>query len=216
MDQAISYLKRLSSNNNREWFNDNKKEFESIKSYFEEFSQLLISGISVFDSSISELKPKDTMFRIYRDIRFSKDKTPYKTNMGLFFVPGGKKSNNAGYYLHIEPGNSFVGGGNHMPQADSLKKIREEIFSNPQEFKNILEDKQFQDVFGNLQGDRLSRPPKGFDPDFEDIEFLKFKSFTVFQKLSDTEVLSKDLLNNVIEKFRIMKDFNAFLNKAIS
>ncbi|MBL6963861.1 MAG: DUF2461 domain-containing protein [Bacteroidetes bacterium] len=215
MKHLLTFLTSLSKNNNRDWFNAHKDEYEELKKQLETLSLSLITEIGRFDSSISHLQPKDTMFRIYRDIRFSKDKTPYKTNMGLFFVPGGKKSNKAGYYFHIEPGNSFVGGGSHVPQKDELKSIREEIYTHSAEFKRIVENESFVKTFGSLDGEKLSRPPKGFDPEFEDIEYLKHKSFTVFKKLEDDALLTEDLQHKVLEIFNEMKSFIFFLNRAI-
>lgn len=216
MENTLKFLKSLSENNNREWFNEHKSDFESVKKQLESLSRLLISEISKFDSGISTLQPKDTMFRIYRDVRFSHNKTPYKTNMGLFFVAGGKKSNLAGYYLHIEPGNSFIGGGNHNPQPIFLKMIRDEIYSNSEEFKNIVNQTSFINSFGSLSGDKLVRPPKGFDPGFKEIEYLKYKDYTVFQKLSDEDLLSKDFLKKAVNIFSEMKGFIFYLNRAIS
>jgi uncharacterized protein (TIGR02453 family) len=215
MKSILDFLSALAKNNNRDWFAKNKDQYENIKKSLEELSQFLIVEISKFDKEIGKLRPKDNMFRIYRDVRFSKDKSPYKTNLGLFFVPGGKKSGAAGYYLHLEPGKSFIGGGNHMPSPEILKNIRMEIYSDAGSFNRILSEKAFVQTYGHLQGEKLVRPPKGFDPEFQDIELLKHKSFTVIKNLSDDELLSPDFPNKIIDYFKVMKDFNAFLNKSL-
>ncbi|MFC2113743.1 DUF2461 domain-containing protein [Bacteroidota bacterium] len=215
MKNTLDFLAELRSNNDRDWFQTNKFRYEAAKSNMEKIAAQLISGIHEFDRSISNLNPKDTLFRIYRDVRFSHDKSPYKTNIGSFIVKGGKKSNNAGYYLHIEPEGSFLGGGIHMPPADILRKIREEIYVNSDTLNSILNNKNFQNHFGSISSDKLSRPPKGFDADFKDIELLKFKSFTVFRNVSDEECLSENLVQSALSSFREMEPFISFLNKAI-
>ena len=215
MENIFEFLNDLKENNNREWFLANKPRYESAKKTMESIAAKLIAGINEFDKSIRDINPKDTVFRIYRDVRFSPDKTPYKINIGSFIVKGGKKSNNAGYYFHIEPGNSFLGGGIHMPPADVLKKVRDEIYSNPSGLKNILDYPSFIEHFGQMDSDKLSRPPKGYDPGFEYIELLKFKSFTVGRNLSDEECKEKGLVSSVLGSFREMTPFLDFLNQAV-
>jgi len=211
----IRFLSQLKENNNREWFNENKAVYEEAKGITESFVNALIAGISQFDKSIIGLEAKKAMFRIYRDIRFSKNKTPYKTFFGSYIAPNGRKSISAGYYLHIEPGASFLAGGMHSPQSEHLKKVRQEIFYNIEEFKNILNQKEFKKNFETLGGEKLKRPPNGFPADFEDIELLKHKEFIVIQNLTDKDILSDNFFDYAIAVFKTMKPLNDFLNKAL-
>jgi uncharacterized protein (TIGR02453 family) len=215
MKQLIDFLAELQGNNNRDWFTANKDWYTDVKTQFDEFTKLLIKEVSSFDSALGLLAPKDCTFRIYRDVRFSKDKDPYKTNMGAYLNRGGKNSRYAGYYLHIEPGGSFIGGGKWMPEADILKLIRLEIYHFPEEFKKIIGQRDFIQKFGSLSGDKLKKPPKDFPPDFPDIELLKFKSYTVGMSLSDDTVMSDQLLGQAVEAFKTMMPLIHFLNRAV-
>ncbi len=216
MNSIIPFLTKLSANNNREWFEKHKDEYLQAKVEMEILVQKIIEKISEFDPSIAGQEAKKCVFRIYKDVRFSKNKDPYKTNMGGFIVPGGKKSGKAGYYLHLEPGSSFIAGGIYMPESTILKKTREEVLYHVDEFKAIINSSDFQSTFGEIHGEKLKRPPKGFPADFDDIELLKFKSFTVMHSVSDQELLSDHFIEKAGEVFRKMKDFNGFINRAIS
>ena len=157
------------------------------------------------------------MFRINRDIRFSNDKSPYKTNFGGFIVPGGKKSGNAGYYIHIEPGNCFLAGGVHMPPPDKLKAVRTEIYENTEDFKKILNNKQFKNHFKELTNDdKLKTAPKGFPKDFEDIDLLRHKSYTVIKPIKDEIVKSDKFTDEIIDAFKTLQAFNNFINEGIN
>src|SRR5580704_12331524 len=199
---TIKFLKDLKKNNNKPWFDANRKKYEDAKSDFENFIQSIIDSHSKKDPTIKELKAKGCTFRINRDIRFSKDKTPYKTNMGASINRGGKKSIYAGYYFHCEPGESFVGGGIWVPMPPELKKVRQEIDYNLDEFKKIVGSKKFKSVYSELyRGEdvSLSKVPQGFEKDNLAAEFLKLKSFLAMKKLSDTDIASKDLEKKVLE-----------------
>lgn len=211
----IDFLSDLSKNNNREWFDYHKESYLKAKEEMEELVQEVITKFSEYDPNIADQQAKKCVFRIYRDVRFSKNKDPYKNNMGGFIVPGGKKSGKAGYYLHLEPGNSFIAGGVYMPESASLKKVREEILYNIDGFKKIIEAKSFVKYFGEVKGEKLKRPPKGFPLDFEHMELLKFKSFTVLHPLSDKELAKSDFADKVVEVFKEMISFNQFINTAI-
>ncbi len=211
----ISFLQKLIESNNREWFNENKMLYEDARKIIVVFVESLIEEISLFDKAVLGLEAKNTIFRIYRDVRFSKDKTPYKTAFGSYIAPGGRKSAKAGYYLHIEPGNSFLAGGMHSPPKEQLAKVRQEIFYNSTEFKAIIGTKEFKQNFETVKGEKLKRPPKGFPADFAEIELLKHKDFIVINKLTDAFVLSEDFLENSVKLFKEMKSFNDFLNRAI-
>jgi len=215
MKNVLPFLYRLKENNNRDWFQDYKKLFEVAKEEVEDFVNHLIPQINTFDSAIGNLEAKKTMFRIYRDVRFSKDKTPYKTFFGAYMAPGGRKSIYAGYYLHIEPGGSFLAGGSHRPQGDNLKKIRSEIYYNVDELKSIMRSSDFKKYFNNIEGEKLKRPPVGFPKDFPDIELLKFKDFTLFHRFEDARIAAPDFNEFSLEVFQKMKPFNDFMNRAL-
>jgi uncharacterized protein (TIGR02453 family) len=155
------------------------------------------------------------MFRIYRDIRFSKDKTPYKTYFGAFIAPGGRKSEYAGYYMHLSADTCFLGGGSHNPSGENLKKIRSEIYYNADEFKKILSQKSFKETFGEMVGEKLVRPPVGYPKDFADIELLKFKTFTVFQNIKEEQAIDHGFDKYALEVFKTMNPFIEFLNRAL-
>jgi len=210
--RTFDFLVQLKDNNDRNWFQANKAWYEDAKNEFEVFVSSLISEINQFSPEIGPIEPKSVVFRIYRDVRFSKDKSPYKINMGAHVVAGGKKSGNAGYYFHLEPGGSFLAGGAHMPSPDQLKILRKEIYDNIDEFLGIIKNKSFNQYFGDLMGDKLVNPPKGFPADFPYIDLLKHKGYTVWKTLSDDFVLDKDLLKELGKGFRIMKPFIDFIN----
>lgn len=216
MNSIIPFLTKLSANNNKEWFENNKKEYQQAKQEMEILVQEVIEKVSEFDPAIAGQEAKKCVFRIYRDVRFSKNKDPYKTNMGGFIVPGGKKSGKAGYYLHLEPGASFIAGGIYMPESALLKKTREEILYHIDEFKTIIHSPQFKSAFGEIHGEKLKRPPKDFPADFEDIELLKFKSYAVLHPVSNEQVMADGFVEKVVDVFKKMKDFNGFINRALS
>ncbi len=217
MDKIVlEFLHKLKDNNDRDWFNENKDQYEEARNVVEQFVDHLILGLQKIDNNIGTLTAKQTMFRIYRDVRFSKDKSPYKAYFGAFIAPGGRKSTQAGYYIHIAPEGTFIGGGSYHPMGEELKKIRSEIYYNHAEFEKIISDKKFKKVFGELKGDRLKRPPQGFPKDFAGIETLKLKDYTVFFTLSDKELMKPDFYNVVIDAFATMKPLNDFLNRALA
>ena len=172
----------------------------------------LLKGLTEEDQDFSLLQAKDCLFRINRDVRFSKDKSPYKTNFGIALSPGGKKSGRAGYYVHISENNSFIGGGIWMPDAKVLNDIRQEIDYNWDEFKAIIDTQKFKKNF-HFDGEKLLRPPKGYDASNPAIDFLKYKSFTVFKSISLQALESDDLVQTSLEAFKDMKHFIQFLNR---
>lgn len=211
----LQFLGELKQNNTREWFTENKKKYEVANKSLLTLVEQFIPVVQGIDSTVGDLAAKDCIFRIYRDIRFAHDKTPYKTNMGAYFAMGGRKSVKAGYYLHLEPGGSMLAGGIWMPEADVLKKIRQEIYFNSAEFKTLLATKSFKDYFGVLSEDgKLKNPPKDFPKDFPDIELLKHKDFTMFYRIDDETVCSEDFPKVVSKVFEAMKPVNDFLNRA--
>jgi uncharacterized protein (TIGR02453 family) len=215
---TIDFLKQLGKNNKKEWFDANKDKYLAAKANVDGFVEDVIKAFSSFDKGLSGLKAKDCVFRIYRDVRFSKDKRPYKTNMGASINRGGKKMEVAGYYLHIQPGESFLAGGRWMPSSDHLKKIRQEIDYNGKKLHKILDDKNFKKQFGGLDNSdeyKLARPPKGYDKDHKDVELLKLNSYLVWHQYSDKDVLSKNFLKDLTVAAKTMKPLLDFLNTAI-
>lgn len=213
---TINFLNELTKNNSKEWFDKNRKQYEIAKAEFAEIITGLLVDVAKFDKEIQFLNVKDCMFRINRDVRFSNDKSPYKTNFGGFIVRGGKKSGFAGYYLHIQPGASFIGGGIYMPQTDILKAVRQDIYDNVDEFKKIINHKNFKKNFGEINGSKTTLAPKGFAKDFPEIDLLKFKDYTVMRFMSDKEVLGENFAEVIIATFKAMAPFNQFINRAVS
>jgi len=212
----IPFLKELIKNNNREWFADKKSVYLEVKSAFEGFTSKLISLVAETDREIEMLTPTECVFRIYRDVRFSKDKTPYKTHFDAFIAKkGGRKSIYAGYYFHIHPGGSLFGGGIYMPIPEVLNALRQEIYNFPDEFKDIINSPGLRKYYGDLVNARLKMPPKGFPKDFPDIELLKYKSYVVTHPLSDKELLSPMLEEKLRTLIKTLYPLNSFLNRAI-
>ncbi len=215
---TIKFLKDLKKNNNKAWFDKNRSRYEDAKQDYSSFIQVLIEKQGVKDPGIAHLAPKDCLFRINRDIRFSKDKSPYKTNFGAYINKGGKKSNLGGYYFHLEPGRSFAGGGLYIPQPEDLRKVRQEIDYNFDAFRKIVESKKFKSVFKTLDFSdeyTLSRLPKGYEPENPAAEYLKLKSFIAFVELKDEDLTSKTLVKKTLEAFETLQPLLMFVNTAV-
>ena len=211
----LKFLVRLKENNNRDWFNAHKEEFLAVKAEFEILTQQLIDSLAIEDEAVRGLQAKDCIFRIYRDVRFSKDKSPYKTHLGAYINQGGRKGETCGYYFHLEPGASMLAGGLYAPPAPILYEVRDAIYADNDEFKAIINAPEFKTTFGTMEGDKLKNGPKGFPKDFEDIELLKHKSFLATQAITDEDLIKEDFLVHSIDVFKIMKPFNNFFNRAI-
>ena len=213
---TIQFLKALKKNNNKEWFDKNRKIYEQAKADYLNFVTIMLNEIQGFDTSLMELQPKQCIFRLNRDVRFSKNKDPYKTNFGASFSKGAKKVQSAGYYFHLEPGENFVGGGLWMPMAPDLNKVRQEIDYCFKEFSSILKKPAFKSTYGDMDNSmKLVRPPKGFDIDNPALEYLKLKSFVVTRSIKDTELTDKQLVKNVVKDFKTIAPLVHFLNRAI-
>ena len=215
---TLKFLKDLKKNNNKPWFDAHRKEYESAKGDFMAFIQVVIDKHSKSDPTIKSVTAKDCMFRINRDIRFSKDKSPYKTNMGAYINHGGKKSIFGGYYFHCEPGQSFVGGGLWMPMPPELNKVRQEIDYNFEAFRKIITSKKFKSVYNGLSSEPeyvLIRLPKGYEPTNPAAEYLKMKSFVSMAALKDTELTSKDLVKKTAEAFAALQPLIDFINESL-
>lgn len=213
---TIDFLKNLKKNNTKEWFDANRKQYEAAKSDFENVVTDILTALSKHDKRFEELKAKNCIFRINRDVRFSKDKSPYKPNFGAAFAPDGKKSASGGFYVHIEPGQNFIGGGIWMPEAEQLKKIRQEIDYNFKDFTKIVTKKSFRDWFGDLDMEgALKNPPKGYDPDNPAIKYLKLKNFVTGHKLGDKELIDQNLLQTIEDAYKTIKPLLDFLQTAV-
>ncbi len=216
---TIKFLKELKKNNNKAWFDINRKMYEEAKADFAAFIQKVIDQLSKKDLSIKNLTAKDCMFRINRDVRFSKDKSPYKTNMGAYLNRGGKKSLYAGYYFHCEPGRSFTGGGLWMPMPPELKKVRQEIDYNFAAFRKITSSKKFKSVYTDLSRDQeyvLTRLPKGYEADNPAAAYLKLKSFVAMTSLKDTDLTTKDLVKKTVASFEALQPLIEFINHSLT
>ncbi len=211
----LDFLKDLAGNNNREWMNENKISYLKARNIFEEFVQTIIDRLAETEPELRGLLPKECIFRLYRDIRFSKDKTPYKTNFGAVIKPGGRRTPSASFYIHVEPGNSLLAGGMYKPSPEILKAIRQEIDYQPHEFRSILNDPPFRSRFGVLQGEKLKRAPKDYLPGDPNIDLLKYKDYLVMEKISDKKLLKKDFPDLAAETYYLLKPFNQFLNRAL-
>ncbi len=216
MKKTYDFLKKLKKNNKKEWFDKNRKEYDEAKAEFTQMVEDIIGRVGKFDKKIAGLEAKKTLFRINRDIRFSKDKSPYKTNFGSRIMPG-KETMLNGYYLHVEPGNTFLAGGSYMPEPDKLNAIRQEIDYNYADFKKILSHKDYKKHFGGKLSDeeKLVNPPKGYEKDNPAIEILKFKHFLAYTKIEDKKVLRADFPKYAAEVFKAMHPLLVFLRKAI-
>jgi len=216
---TLNFLKQLAKNNNKLWLDENRNNYLTAKNDFENFVSSLIKKVSLFDEDIKELQAKDCTFRLNRDIRFSKDKTPYKINMGASINRGGKKSLYAGYYFHLEPGNkSFAAGGLWMPMAPELKKVRQEIDYNLDEFVGILNNKKFINHYTALEitdDVKLINLPRGYEKTNPAADYLKLKSFIATKPVSDAELTNPSLTNNTSKAFEALMPFIKFLNKAL-
>jgi uncharacterized protein (TIGR02453 family) len=215
---TLIFLKNLKKNNNKTWFDANREKYLVSKNNFEEFITDLLEKMILFDSDLKELSAKDCIFRINRDVRFSKDKTPYKISRSASFNKGGKKSVNAGYYFHLQPGgNSFVGGGLWMPQPEDLKKLRQEIDYCFPEFKKITAAPSFKRHYKELEKDEkqmLVNVPKGYDKENPAVDFLRMKSFVATKNISDADILSPKLTNEIIQSYKALMPLVKFINRA--
>lgn len=214
---TLNFLKNLQKNNNKPWFEGHRAAYEQARTDFFNLTEGLIKNIAQFDAPIGQLSVKDCVFRINRDVRFSKDKRPYKNNMACYFNREGKKGNGAGYYLHIEPGHSMAAGGIWMPEPQVLAGIRQEIDYNLSDWEKIMKHKDFRKKFieGVNSEDVLVRPPKGYEEENPAIQYLKMKSFTVRRPFTDKDVQDKSCVKEIAGTFKTMKPFIDFLNTAL-
>jgi uncharacterized protein (TIGR02453 family) len=216
--QTLKFLSQLKKNNNKPWFDAHRAQYEAARIDFSNFIQLLIEALQKSDTTITGITAKDSQFRINRDVRFSKDKRPYKDNFGAFIARGGKKSIFAGYYFHLAPGNSFIGGGLWHPEPANLKKVRQEIDYNWDEFQAILKNKNFKKTFGDLyKGDDLSlkRMPKGYAEDHPAMSYLKLQSLIAEQKIADEDLTKASLHKKALGAFQQLQPLLNFINRSL-
>jgi uncharacterized protein (TIGR02453 family) len=212
---TINFLKDLANNNNKPWFDANRDAYQAAKADFELFITKILGHLAEQEPLFKEQQAKDCIFRIFRDVRFSKDKTPYKSHFGAFFSKGGKKFPGAGYYLHLDPaGKSFAGGGLWMPENPVLKAVRQEIDYNFDAFSKIVKAPKFKKLFPEVEGEQLKKVPQGYDESNPAIAYLKLKSFTVTHELP-AGVWSKSPEAKIMEIFGTMQPFIDFLNHAL-
>ena len=215
LSTALTFLQDLKQNNNREWFLKHKPEYVKIKDWFDDTVLEIIHSVGKFDESIKYLNPNDCTYRMNRDMRFSPDKTPYKTHLGAILKYGGKKNGETpGYYFQITgDGRLFVGGGWYIMDGKSLFQVRTDIQKNPDTLLKILEDKDFKKVFGELGGEKLSSSPRGFSKDDPNIELLKYKHYTAFREVDATDFSQEKFQNYIVKTFQALSPLVKYLRK---
>lgn len=217
--ETLLFLEDLKANNNRDWFLGNKKRYESYKEDYHQLIRDLLEIMKPQDASLAMLEVKNCTFRINRDIRFSKDKSPYKTYMGIWLRSGSLHSEAPGYYIHIEKDASFVGGGLYCPIPEQIQKIRKEINFFYEDLQSILNDDSFRSTYGNLNREdnsTLKNPPKGYEKDNPAIEYLKLKSYTATQKINNSDLTKNDFVQVISQKLLALKPLNEFINRALN
>ncbi len=213
----LTFLQQLQTNNNKAWMDAHRDDYQTARESFIELITHLLGGLEPEDEGLRGLDPKKCIFRLNRDIRFSKDKSPYKTNFGAALSEGGRKSGNAAYYLHLQPNDeSFIGGGVYQPPSEVLAKVRQEIDYNASELRTLALAPDFKEYFGEIQGDSLKRAPKGYDPEHPNIALLKLKDYIVLRKLTDKEVTDERFPGQALAIFKTMVPFVHYLNVAVS
>ena len=212
VEHILKFLKDLSRHNDREWFEKNKSRYVEAKAGFEEVVANVLGELVKFDGGLAGLNPKKLPFRIYRDVRFSSDKRPYKEHICAYLAEGGRKTINPGYYLHINPGNqSYLASGLWYPPAPELKAVRQEIDYNFDELKSILENPKFKKQFPEIEGDKLKTNPKGYDSENPAIELLRYKSWGVSHPFTDADILSENFADTVVSLMKTAKPMIDFL-----
>lgn len=213
-ESALDFLLQLKQNNNKPWFDAHKPEYLAELNHIESFAGALLQELSKTDV-LENQSGKKSVYRIYRDIRFSNDKTPFKTFWGGSYTRA-TAARRGGYYFHLEKGNSFFAGGFWGPNAADLKRIRSEFAHNHESFRKILNSKTFKNTFGALQGEQLKTSPKGFDADHEAIDLLRFKQFLIIKRFTDEEVLSPLFLEQALETCKNMRPFFDYMSEVLS
>ena len=219
LKDTLQFLDDLKANNNRDWFLDNKKRYEAFKKDYQLLVADLLDAMKPLDPSLEMLEVKNCTFRINRDIRFSKDKTLYKSHLGIWLSSGAKGLNRSGYYIHLENGSSFIAGGLYCPEANDLKKMRKEIAYFHEDLEAILNEKEFKKEFNDFDRDEkntLKNPPRGYEKEHPAIDLLKLKSFESSQKINFSSAGTKDFVTTVSKKLILLKPLNDFINRALT
>ena len=217
--ETLQFLDDLKANNNRDWFLENKKRYERFKKDYQQLVGDLLDAMKPLDPSLEMLEVKNCTFRINRDIRFSKDKTPYKSHLGIWLSSGAKGLNRSGYYIHLEKGASFIAGGLYCPESHDLKKMRKEIAFFHEDLEAILEKKDFKKEFNDFdrnEKNTLKNPPRGYEKEHPAIELLKLKSFESSQKIDFSAAAKKDFVAVMSQKLIVLKPLNDFINRALT
>lgn len=214
-NRILAFLKELAIHNNREWFAEHRSEYEVACSDFEWILIQAIERISMFDDSVKGIQPKQCTYRIYRDVRFSLDKSPYKNHIGGYINAKGKKSSHGGYYIHLEPGNCFLAGGAYCLPPNILKAVRQSIYDNIDEYREIVEDPEFSSYFPVIGQEHLKTAPKGFPKEFPYIDYLKPKQYDVWYNVPDDFFYSEGWIDEAEKIFKQLKRFLDFTNETI-
>lgn len=214
-NQLLKFLSQLAENNTKEWMDANRDCYLEVKAYFLEDVAELLKGLIPIEQGLEVLRPKDCVFRQNRDVRFSLDKRPYKTNFAGYFSIGGKKSPGPGYYLHVQPGESFLACGIWMPPADVIKKIRQEIDYNGKDLQQLFQEPSFKNTFGEMEGEQLKTSPRDYESDHPYIHYLRYKSFIVSRPIADKAIRDGSYKQEALASFAIMKPFHDFLARAL-
>lgn len=215
MRPYLDFLAALAQHNHKDWMDTNKAWYQSTRAILLEDAEVLLQEMVALEPSLAAFKAKNCLFRQNRDVRFSANKNPYKTNFGVYFSPGGKKSPGPGYYLQIQPGNSFLAGGIWMPEADTLKKIRKEIDFSGAQLQQIEQAASFKKLFSGIEGEKLKTSPRDYEASNPYIEYLKLKSFTVSHSISDQAIQTGAFIKFALDGFNAMKPFIDFLSQAL-
>ncbi|MBL7720221.1 MAG: DUF2461 domain-containing protein [Flavipsychrobacter sp.] len=211
---TVRFLQELGKNNNKPWFDQHRDEYQAAKEDFEGLVDSILETLVPIAPALAGLKAKECTFRIFRDVRFSKDKTPYKAHFGAFMGEGGRKCTGAGYYLHVEPGKSFAGGGLWMPEGPRLKAVRQEIDYNFEEFSKMVSSREFKKYFKQIDGESLKTLPQGYSADNPAIAYLKMKSFTAGTPLADKDLTAKGLVSKCERIFTALSPLVDFLDRS--
>lgn len=211
---TLAFLRELRKNNNRDWFNDHKDRYREEHAKMLDFAETLIARMSTHDQ-LEPMTGKQSLFRIYRDVRFSKDKSPYKVNFAGQ-LKRATKWRRGGYYYHIEPGNGFLGGGFWAPNSADLKRIRQELAADAEPVRKILASKEFRHYFGELQGEQLKTAPQGYSVDHPNIDLLRYKQFLLTRPFTDKEMTDPGFLDDVVVTFQAMRPFFDYMSEVLT
>lgn len=216
LEPVLAFLADLRENNNKAWFDRNRPRYENARQAFEELVEYFITELNKVQD-LRGVSARECIFRINRDIRFSKDKSPYKTNLGAEIAPGGRNSSTLGYYLHLAPGDaSMVAGGMYMPASGQLSKFREAIVRDAAPFKRIMKASDFVRYFGFVEGDRLSTAPQGYGRDHPEIDLLRLKQVLVVHRFTDKQVVARTFRSNALKAMNAMTPFTDYLNRILA